>query len=208
MEKSYANLRDDYYWPNMRCDLAKGYMPGCIHCQRNKASTSKPPGPLHPLPTPDAQFNSVAINFIGLLPKDEGFDAVVTMTDHLGTDIQIIPCNTTTTTEEFAFLFFNRWYCENGCPLEIISDQDKVFVSRFWKMLMKLTGIHHKMSTSYHPQTDGASEHSNKTVIQCLRFHVEQNQKGWAKALLKVHFNIMNMVNASTGVSPFVLKTG
>ena len=207
-EKSYANLRDDYYWPNMRRDLAKGYVPGCIDCQRNKGSTSKPAGPLHPLPMPDARFDSVAIDFIGPLPKDNGFDAVVTMTDRLGADIQIVPCNTTTTAEEFAFLFFDRWYCENGCPLDIISDRDKVFVSKFWKTLMKLTGIRHKMSTSYHPQTDGASERSNKTVIQCLRFHVERNQKGWVKALPKVRFDIMNTINASTGVSPFILKTG
>jgi hypothetical protein len=89
----------------MRCDLAKGYVPRCINCQRNKGSTSKPPGPLHPLLTLDAHFDSVAIDFIRPLPKDDGFDAVVTMTDHLGADIQIMPCNTTTTTKEFAFLF-------------------------------------------------------------------------------------------------------
>jgi hypothetical protein len=149
----------------MRCDLAKGYIPRCIDCQRNKGTILKPPGPLHPLPMPDACFNSVAIDFIRPLPKDDGFNAMVTMTDHLGADIQIVPCNMTTTTEEFSFLFFNKWYCKNGCLLEIISDQNKVFVLKFWQTLMKLTGIHHKMSTSYHLQTDGASEHSNKTVI-------------------------------------------
>lgn len=73
---------------------------------------------------------------------------------------------------------------------------------------MKLTGIDHKLSTSYHPQMDGSSEQSNKTVVQCLRFHVERNQEGWAKALPKVQFDIMNSPNGSTTVSPFVLKTG
>jgi hypothetical protein len=73
---------------------------------------------------------------------------------------------------------------------------------------MKLTGINHKLSTAYHPQTDGSSERSNKTVVQCLRFLVECNQKGWAKALPKVRFDMMNTINVSTGVSPFVLKTG
>jgi hypothetical protein len=110
--------------------------------------------------------------------------------------------------EDFTFLFFDKWYCENGCPLEIISDWDKLFVSKFWKALMKLTGIHHKLSTAYHPQTDGSSEHSNKTVVQCLHFHVERNQKGWARALPKVRFDIVNTIHASTGMSPFILKTG
>src|ERR1700677_826638 len=64
---------------------------------------------------------------------------------------------------------------------------------------MALSGIKHKMSTSYHPETDGVSEHSNKTTIQALRFHVERNQKGWCRALPQVRFDIMNTVNASTG---------
>lgn len=130
------------------------------------------------------------------------------MTDRLGADIQIAPCKTTMTAEEFASLFFDCWYCENGCPLEIITDRDKLFVSKFWRALMKLTGINHKMSTAYHPQTDRVSERSNKTVIQALRFHVERNQHGWVKALPRVRFHIMNTLNSSTGFSPFVLKTG
>jgi len=112
------------------------------------------------------------------------------------------------TVEDFAFLFFDKWYCKNGCPLEIISDHNKIFVSKFWRVLIKLTGINHKLSTVYHPQTDGSSEWSNKTIMQCLHFHVEWNQKGWVKVLPKVRFNMMNLPNGSTGVSPFVLKTG
>jgi transposase InsO family protein len=110
--------------------------------------------------------------------------------------------------EELATLFFNHWYCKNGCPMEIISDRDKLFISKFWKALMKLMGINHKMSMVYHPQTNGASERSNKTVIQALCFHVEWNQKGWVKALPRVRFHFINTVNVSTGFSPFVLKTG
>jgi hypothetical protein len=160
------------------------------------------------LPVLDAHFDSVAIDFIGPLPKDEGFNTIVTMTDRHGADIQITACKSDMSAEDFVFLFFNKWYCENGCPLEIISDWDKPFISKFWKALMKLTGIHHKFSTAYHPQTDGSSECSNKTVVQCLRFHVERNQKGWVRALPKVRFDIMKTIHASTGVSPFVLKTG
>ena len=64
------------------------------------------------------------------------------------------------------------------------------------------------MSTAYHPQTDGSSECSNKTIIQCIHFHVDQQQKGWSKVLRKICFNIMNSVNASTGYAPFMLKSG
>ena len=102
--KSYANLCDDFYWPNMRKDLTRGYIPGCMDCQRNKSSTLKAARLLHPLPVPDKRFKSIALDFVGPLPKDDGFDAIVTMTDHLGADIQIEPCTTNMSAEDFAFL--------------------------------------------------------------------------------------------------------
>ena len=131
--------------------------------------------------------------------------SIVTMTDRVGADIQLAVCNTNMpTAKKLTAIFFNWWFCENGCP---ITDCDKLFISHFWKALIKLSRIKHKMSTAFHPQTDGSSEQSNKTVIQALRFHIEWNQAGWAKALPKVHFDIMNTINTSTGFTPFMLKS-
>jgi len=111
-------------------------------------------------------------------------------------------------TEELAYLFFDKWYYENRLPSEIVSDRDKWFISRFWKSLHKLTSIKLKLSTAYHPETDGASEHTNKTVNQALRYHIECNQLGWVCALPKIHFDLMNTVNRSTGFTPFQLCMG
>jgi hypothetical protein len=143
------------------------------------------------------------MDFIGPLPLDGGFDCLLTLTDRLGADIRLVPCTMSQTVDDLAHLFFTRWYCKNGLPLELISDRDKLFMSKFWRALHKLTGLKLKLSTVYHPQTDGASERTNKTVNQCLRFHVEHNQKGWVKALPLIRFNIMNTINKSTGFSGF-----
>jgi hypothetical protein len=207
-DKSYALLRNDYYWPNMRRDLEKAYIPSCEDCQRNKSSTRKPRGPLHPLPVPECRGDSVAIDFIGPLPVDEGYDCIVTFTDRIGADIQLIQKRTTLTAPELAILFFNHWYCENGLPVEIISDQNKLFTSKFWEALHTITGVKLKMSTLYHPQTDGTSERTNKTVVQSICYHVERNQKGWVKSLPRIRFGMMNTVNTSTGFSGFQLKLG
>jgi hypothetical protein len=206
--KSYENIRHSYFWPGMRKDLEQGYIPSCNECIRNKNNTSKPVGPLHPLPVPDERCNAISMDFIGPLPVDMGFDCILSITDRLNSEIRIIPTKTTLTAEELAVIFFDEWYCENGLPLEIVSDRDKLFTSKFWSHLMILTGVNHKLSTSFHPQTNGASERSNKTINQCLRFHVERNQTGWAKSLPLVRFHIMNTVNKSTGFSPFQLRFG
>jgi hypothetical protein len=64
------------------------------------------------------------------------------------------------------------------------------------------------MSTAFHPQTDGGSERTNKTVNQAIRYHVDVNQKGWSSQLPRIRFALMNTINTSTGYSPFQLKTG
>jgi hypothetical protein len=81
-------------------------------------------------------------------------------------------------------------------------------MSSFWKALNVLTGVQLKMSSSYHPETDGSSERMNKMVNQAIRYHVRQNQKGWVRALPQVRFEMMNTVNASTGFSAFQLCLG
>jgi hypothetical protein len=133
---------------------------------------------------------------------------LVTMTDRMNADIHLVPCKDNISAEHFATLFFNHWYCKNGLPKEIVSDCDKIFLSKFWRALHKLTGIKLKMSTAYHPETDGASERTNKTINQSLRYYVDRNHKGWVRALPRVRFHIMNTVNASTGFSPFQLHLG
>jgi len=131
-DKSYATLRDAYYWLNMRRDLERSYIPSCTDCLQNKSATKKLAGPLHPLPIPDGRGDSVAMDFIGPLPVDNGFDCILTMMDRLGSDVQIIPTCTDITAEDLAVLFFNHWYCENGLPKDIVSDCDKLFISNFW----------------------------------------------------------------------------
>jgi hypothetical protein len=146
------------------------------------------------------------MDFIGPLPLNEGSDCILTITDRLDADIQIIPTKYDLSVEELAPTFFDNWYCENGLPSDIVWDRDKLFVSRFWRALTKLTGV--KLKMSYHPETDGSSECSNKTVNQMLRYHGRRNQKGWVRALPRIRFQIMNTVNASTGFSGFQLHLG
>ncbi|KAG9217547.1 hypothetical protein CCMSSC00406_0008474 [Pleurotus cornucopiae] len=198
--KSYEALCDSFYWPNMRRDLERAYIPGCVECQRNKALTSKPASLLHSLPVPDDCLQDIALDFMGPLPPDEGFNYLLTITDRLGADIRLIPCRKDVTAERVAALFFDHWHCENGLPRTITSDRDKLFVSRFWSALHELTGVKLRLSSSFHPETDGSSERTNKTVIQCLRFYVDRHQKGWV-------FHLLCYVSVSPCVMPPMVES-
>ena len=95
----------------MQKDLQEAYIPACIDCQHNKGRTSSLPGPLHPLPVLDNCGDSITIDFIGPCLKDEGFNAIITITDHLGAGICIASMHMDITTEWFAAQFFDLWYC-------------------------------------------------------------------------------------------------
>ena len=207
-QEAVGSLHSSFYWPGMRRNLEAAYIPACPDCARNKSSTAPPAGPLHPLPIPENWGDSVAIDFIGPLPMDGEFDYIVTFTDQLGSDICLVPTHSTITTKELAVLFFDKWYCENSLLLDITCDHDPLFTSKFWSAFNKLTNVRLRMSSVYHPQSDGASEWTNKTLNQCLCYHVDRNQSGWRRALPRIRFQMMNTVNASTGFSQFQLRMG
>jgi len=79
------------------------------------------------------------MDFVGDLPEEEGYNMILTITDRLGADIRLIPTTKDASAVDVARLFYEHWYCENGLPLEIVSDRDKVFRSTFWRTLQDLT---------------------------------------------------------------------
>lgn len=137
----------------MRKDLEVAYIPLCDTCQQNKSTTHKLVGTLCPLPISHKHGDSVAIDFRGPLPEHKGYNYIITITNHLNSDICLIPLHSSITAPQLAHIFFYHWFCKNGLPLSIVSDQDKLFLSHFWKVLHAKTGIRLKMPMVYHPET-------------------------------------------------------
>ncbi|EAL17162.1 hypothetical protein CNBN2080 [Cryptococcus deneoformans B-3501A] len=194
VEKTMEILRSGYFWETMSKDA--------------NAPTTKPAGPLHLLPVPRDKFDDIAIDFVGPLPSSGGHDYLFTITDRLTGFIELVPCSTSINARDLAILVWDRWVSRYGLPLSITSDRDTLFTSRFWTTLWEQQNIKLKMSTAFHPQTDGASEHTNKTVVQLLRSWVDQHGKSWVKYLPRVSQAMNNTVRRSTGFSPAQLVFG
>ena len=205
--KSYQALSRRYFWPGLSKDVRK-YTASCPQCLRNKSSNQVPAGLLHPLPIPHERFSDIAMDFVGPIPKSNGYDMILVITDRLTNYVRIEPTHSTATAPDIALLVYNTWCRQFGLPQRIISDRDKLFMSQFWKTLHKLLGIEIQASTSYHPQTDGSSERSNKTVIQALRNYVNRRQTDWTKHLIHVETAMNNSVNATTELIPTELLYG
>ena len=96
----------------------------------------------------------------------------------------------------------------HGLPKEFITNRDKLFTSKFWETLTAELGVKHKMSTAYHPQTDGQSERMNQTVETYLRHYVNMKQSNWVQLLPMAQFTYNNARNETTGKTPFEANYG
>ncbi|TYJ51112.1 hypothetical protein B9479_008335, partial [Cryptococcus floricola] len=180
----------------------------CPACQISKSTTRKTPGLLHPLSIPVTKFAAIGINFVGPLPESRGFDYLIVITDRLTGWVALIPSVTTITSLAFAQLYYDNWVSKFGLPTSIISDRDKLFTAGVWKRLNELLGTKLKMSTAYHPQTDGISERSDKTVTQALRAWTDDQGRNWSDHLQRVAFAMNNTVRRSTNFTPSELVFG
>jgi hypothetical protein len=199
-----------YWWPRMRQEI-HDYVGGCADCQWHKVNTQARKAPLAPIfPNPEAMpFETVAMDFIVKLPLSNGFDSILTITDHDCTKAAIfIPCNETITAKGVAELYLQHVFKRFRLPQKIISDRDPRLAGKFAKALCTALGITQNMSTAFHPRTDGQSERTNQGLEQYLRFYVDAKQSNWAQLLSIAEFAHNSWRNESTGQSPFDLLMG
>ena len=95
-----------------------------------------------------------------------------------------------------------------GLPDSIVTNWGSLFTSKFWSLLCYFLGIKRRLSTAFHPQTDGQTERQNSTMEAYLRAFVNFEQNDKARLLPITEFAYNNAKNASTGFTPFELNCG
>ena len=78
----------------------------------------------------------------------------------------------------------------------------------FWTHLQCLIGVNQRLSSAYHPQTDGATEQANQTVGQMLQACIGPRQRDWVARLPVIEFAIKSSRSEMTGYAPFFLNSG
>jgi len=208
-DKTYAGLCINFVWPGLQQDVFD-YVSQCPTCQMTKSSNQRPAGLLKPLPIPAQRFDHVNMDLIGPLPQTAaGHTAILTVVDRLSKTAIFAPTTMTVDAPGLAKLFFDNVFRRFGMPSAIVSDRDVRFTSNFWQALMSHLGTSLKMSTAFHPQTDGLAERANRTVEEMLRAFIDhKHQDNWDKFLTSLEFAYNNSVNRSTGYTPFFMLHG
>ena len=102
-----------------------------------------------------------------------------------------------------ARLFLDYVFIFHGLPDTIESDHGPQLISSFWEYLTRSLGIKRKLSTAYHPQTDGQTERANQDLDNYLWRYVSWKQDDWARWLSMAEFAGNTAPSATTGILPF-----
>jgi hypothetical protein len=95
---------------------------------------------------------------------DSGFTVIAVIVDRLTKLAIYLPSRQDIDSPELARMFFKRVICKHGVPDNIITNRGTQFTSRFWARVCSHLSINHRLSTAFHPQTDGQTEHQNQTM--------------------------------------------
>ncbi|GJQ93831.1 putative reverse transcriptase domain-containing protein [Tanacetum coccineum] len=171
--KMYYDLRDMYWWPGMKKDIAL-YVNKCLTCSKTKVQHQRPSGLLQQPEIPEWKWERIAMDFVTKLPRTStGHDSIWVIVD------------------------------QHGVPISIISDRDGRFTSQFWQSMQEALGTQLDMSTAYHPQTDGQSERTIQTLEDMLKACVIDFGGSWDVHLLFVGFSYNNSYRSSIRCAPF-----
>jgi hypothetical protein len=115
----------------------------------------------------------LSIDFITGLPPvifhDREVDAILVVADHLTKYFRFYPVTTTMAASDLAELFHNEWELFYGVPTGIVSDRGFIFTSDFWSELCYVSCVKRRLSTAFHPESDGQTERMNQTLSHYLR---------------------------------------
>lgn len=205
--RTYRRLAESLYWVGMQRSV-RDFVRACDVCQRQKYNATTPGGLLQPLPIPNAVWEDVSLDFITGLPKSKGYEAVLVVVDRLSKYSHFILLKHPYTAKSIAEIFVKEVVRLHGIPSSVISDRDPIFVSHFWLELFKLQGTKLKMSSSYHPETDGQTEVINRCLESYLRCFASDNPKTWSYWMPWAEFWYNTTFHISIGKTPFEVMYG
>ncbi|KAI3770363.1 hypothetical protein L6452_01492 [Arctium lappa] len=169
--KMYRDLKLHYWWPVMKLDVAR-YVERCVTCLQVKVEHQRSYGGLQSLEIPEWKWKHITMDFVTKLPKTlRGHDTIWVIVDRLTKSAHFLAMRETLPMEKLAKLYIDEVVSRHGVPLSIVSDRDSRFTSNFWDGFQKELGTRVKLSTTYHPQTDGQSERTIQTLEDMLRYH-------------------------------------
>ena len=195
-----------YFWESIKSDV-KEYVDTCDVCQRVKVKRHRPYGELTALPIPSGPWKQITMDFIKDLPpsKRNGivYDAILVVVDRFTKMAVYLPTTKKISAVELEELLMQEIFLKFGAPEGVVTDRGSLFTSAFWSEVCYQMRVKRRLSTAFHPQTDGQTERQNQTLEHYLRTYCSEKQDDWATLLPIAEFAYRQSYHSTIGCSPF-----
>ena len=206
VHKTYAKLRDKYFWPRMFADV-QHYVLSCESCAMKKSPKQRRTAPVLPIPV-SGPWELVATDCCGPFPEsNSGNRYVVVFTDYCTRWVEAFAVPNIEA-KTIARLLVDDIMGRHGAPRKLLSDRGSNYLSSLIREVCFLMNTEKVFTTSYHPQCDGLVERFNGTMAQCISHYVDSNQKNWDTYLNAILFAFRTSPNDAIGESPFFMMYG
>ena len=157
----------NYWWPGVTRNVGK-YVEGCDLCQRMKNRTEELAGKLKLSEVPQKIWTHLTVDFIMKLLVVAGKDVILVLCNRLSKMTHFVATTEGTSVEGLARLLWDNVWKLHGLPESVVLDKGPQFAAELTKELNRMLGIKTKLSTAFHPQTNGQTERINQELEQYL----------------------------------------
>jgi len=142
----------------MKNDVAK-FVVACLTYQKSNIEQQRPKGMLTQLAIPVWKWDNISMDFVTHLQHTlRKHEPVWVIVDWLTKTTHFLPIDLRISMQKLAQIYIDEIVRLHGVPSRIVSDRDPRFTSRFWQRLQEALGTKLRLSSAYHPQTDGQLE--------------------------------------------------
>ncbi|GJU01442.1 reverse transcriptase domain-containing protein [Tanacetum coccineum] len=193
-----------FYWPSIFKD-ANEYVRRCDACQRSGNISSRNEMPQNNIQVCEV-FDVWGLDFMGPFPQSRGNKYILVAVDYVSkwVEAQALPTNDARVVVKFLRSLFARF----GVPKALISDRGTHFCNSQLEKALQRYGVTHKLSTAYHPQSNGQTKVTNRAIKRILERSVGYNPKDWSEKLNDALWAFRTAYKTPTGCTPFRLVYG